>query len=127
MVLKIFFLFCLLTLTAKTESEAFYQDLFNVVAVGKVEVRLPDGTRCDVVTETHAIEVEFARKWCEGFGQSLWYGFQLNKKPGICLILESEKDRRFLIRLNSLIAHQKLDLKVWTIDPEGNVELGSNE
>ena len=43
------------------------------------------------------------------------------------MILESEKDRRFLICLNSLIAHQKLDLKVRTIDPEGKVELGSKE
>lgn len=26
------------------------------------EVTMPDGTRCDIVTETHAIEVDFADK-----------------------------------------------------------------
>ena len=50
---------------------------------GETEVVLPDKTRYDVVTETHAFEVEFASKWCEALGQSLWYSFQLNKKEGI--------------------------------------------
>ena len=35
------------------------------------EVRLPDGTRCDVETKTHAIEVDWAHKWYEEFAQSL--------------------------------------------------------
>jgi hypothetical protein len=46
---------------------------------------MPDGTRCDIVTETHAIEVDFADKWAEAIGQCLNYSFQLNKKAGILL------------------------------------------
>ena len=85
---------------------------------GKVEVRMPDDTRCDVVTKTHAVEVEWAYKWYEGIGQSLWYSYQSNLKPGIVLILRTEKDRKYLLKLNSLIDGKKLDIKVWVIDPK---------
>ena len=37
---------------------------------------MPDGARCDILTETHAIEVDFADKWAEAFGQSLNYAMQ---------------------------------------------------
>jgi hypothetical protein len=30
-----------------------------------VEVVMKDGTRCDILTATHAIEVDFAKKWAE--------------------------------------------------------------
>lgn len=53
---------------------------------------MPDGTRCDIVTDTHAIEVDFADKWGEAIGQSLNYAFQSNKRAGILLILEKESD-----------------------------------
>ena len=36
---------------------------------GKVEVVMKDGTRCDILTATHAIEVDFAKKWAEAIGQ----------------------------------------------------------
>ena len=68
------------------------------------------------------MKVEFAAKWCEGLGQALWYGFQLDKQSGIVLILRDEKDKRFLVRLKSLLAHRKLtDVKVWTITTEGGI------
>ncbi len=40
-----------------------------------------------------------------------------HKKAGIVLILRSEKDRKHLMRLRSLIAGKKLDIKVWVIEP----------
>ena len=43
--------------------EKEYQKEFAAKVGGKVEVRMGDGTRCDVVTETHAIEVDFGYKW----------------------------------------------------------------
>ena len=106
----------------EANSEKHYQAIFAKKMEGKEEVLLPDKTRCDVVTETHAVEVEFARKWTEGLGQSLWYSFQLNKKPGVVLIIEDEKDRRFLVRLKSLLKHRKLDdVQIWTITQEGSI------
>ena len=42
-----------------------------------------DGTRCDILTDTHAIEVDFADKWAEAIGQSLKYATQTGKKAGM--------------------------------------------
>lgn len=76
---------------------------------------MPDGTRCDLVTETHAIEVDFADKWGEAIGQSLNYAFQSNKRAGIILILESESDARHLIRVNSIVRYYDLPIDVLAI------------
>jgi hypothetical protein len=66
-------------------------------------VVLPGGTRCDCLTDTHAIEFDFGNKWAEALGQSSYYSLQTGRKPGIVLILENMKDRRYWIRLNTTI------------------------
>jgi len=76
---------------------------------------MPDGTRCDIVTDTHAIEVDFADKWAEAIGQSLNYAFQTNKRAGILLILENPKDERHLIRVQSIINHFDLPIDLMAI------------
>lgn len=47
---------------------------------------LQDGTRCDCITATHAIEFDFAHKWAEAIGQSLHYAGLTGKRAGIVLI-----------------------------------------
>ena len=106
-----------LTLLAKLP-ERYYQDKFALEINGETEVVTGDGTRCDILTETHAIEVDFARKWGEAIGQSLNYSFQLNRRAGILLILESPSDRRHLIRVNSIIQNFNLPIDVWEISAE---------
>ena len=44
-----------------------------------MEVVMKDCTRCDILTATHAIEVDFARKWAEAIGQSLNYAMHTGK------------------------------------------------
>lgn len=95
--------------------ESYYQDQFASRINGQTEVIAGDGTRCDILTDEYAIEVDFARKWGEAIGQSLNYGFQFNRKPGILLILEKPDDRKHYIRINSLVKHYSLPIKVWTI------------
>lgn len=56
---------------ARLNSESYYQKIAAEKYSGKTEVSMPDGTRCDIVTETHAIEVDFADKWGEAIGQGL--------------------------------------------------------
>lgn len=107
-----------LAIAKRKHHEKTYQEAFAKLVEGKTEVRMDDGTRCDIVTKTHAIEVDFADKWGEAIGQSLNYGFQTNLKPGILLILEEPEDYRHFIRINSLIAAYKLPIEVWTIDGE---------
>lgn len=93
--------------------EKEYQKIWCDEAGGTVEVIMPDGTRCDCLTEEYAIEFDFGPKWCEAIGQSLNYALQTNKKAGIVLILESQNDYKFWIRLNTVIDHFNLPVKTW--------------
>jgi hypothetical protein len=99
----------------RLNSESYYQKIAAEKYSGKTEVSMPDGTRCDIVTETHAIEVDFADKWGEAIGQSLNYAFQSNKRAGILLILEKKTDEKHLIRVNSIVQHFDLPIDVLAI------------
>ena len=79
-------------LQAKLHPESHYQQYYANLVGGETEVVLGDNTRCDIVTATYAIEVDFADKWAEAIGQSLSYALQLNLKPAIALILEEENE-----------------------------------
>lgn len=107
--------FLLLTATASALPERHYQDIFAAQIGGRTEVTAGDGTRCDILTDSYAIEVDFARKWGEAIGQCLNYGFQFNRQAGIVLILEKPSDRKHLIRVNSIIQHYDLPIKVWEV------------
>lgn len=100
---------------ARKYSEKWYEQKFNAHIGGK-STRLKDGTICDSVTDEYAIEVDFARKWYEAVGQSLHYSTVTGKKPGILLIMESIKDRKYLERLKIMLKYHSLSIKVWTID-----------
>ena len=95
--------------------EKWYQKKWCEEQKGRIEVVLPDGTRCDCVTDTHAIEFDFGSNWAEAVGQSSYYSIQTGKKPGIVLILETMKDRKFWIRLNTTVEHFKLPIDTWCI------------
>ncbi|UCD31994.1 MAG: hypothetical protein JSV38_14720 [Desulfobacterales bacterium] len=77
---------------------------------------MPDKTRCDCVTDTYAIEFDFASNWAESIGQGLHYSVLTNKKAGIVLILENLKDRKYWIRLNNTIEHFDLPIDTWSIE-----------
>lgn len=69
---------------------------------GQIEYRLPDKTRVDCLTEEYAIEFDYGNKWAEGIGQSLYYAKKTGKKPAIALILRSEKDNKYIERINAV-------------------------
>lgn len=97
------------------QPERYYQKKFSLEIGGQTEVIAGDGTRCDILTSEHAIEVDFARKWGEAIGQSLNYGFQFNRLAGILLILEKPSDQKYVIRVKSLIQHYNLPIRLWKI------------
>jgi len=72
--------------------ENYYQAKWCHKMHGQQEVVLPDKTRADCLTDTHAIEVNFANMWPEAIGQSLWCAMQTGMKVGIVLIVERPKD-----------------------------------
>lgn len=111
--------FCVNVLMSQThQKERYYQDIFAEAIRGKTEVVLSDGARVDIVTDTFAIEVDFAYKWAESIGQSMYYSEMLNKKTGVLLIMRNDKDDRYLNRLMKIAI--KYSITVWVINVEGN-------
>ena len=86
------------------QSEADYINRIAYLWKCDTEVSVANG-RVDLVTATHAFEVERAYKWKNSIGQALWYSLQTNKKPGIILIIESREDYKYGIMLNSALEH----------------------
>lgn len=98
--------------------EKWYQERW-CSSRGRMEVVLQDGSRCDCLTDTHAVEFDFGAKWAESIGQSLNYSAQTGKLPGIVLILERPGDERYLERIRTVDRAFGLGITVWTIDREG--------
>jgi hypothetical protein len=51
-------IFLLASATASALPEKHYQDIFAAQVGGRTEVTAGDGTRCDILTDSYAIEVE---------------------------------------------------------------------
>ena len=111
-------LIALLLLTGCTEKkhkEKYYQTQLCDDLDGVMEQSLLDRTRVDCLTDEYAIEVDFAKKWAEAVGQSLYYALMTEKKPGIGIIVgDSKKDKRNLKRLKVLT--DKYDIKIFEIE-----------
>ena len=81
-----------------------------------VEVKLWDDSRCDYVSNTHAIEIDWAtsNKVFEAIGQAEYYSIILDLKPGIILLVK-EKDkktaRKYIYRCQTVCT--KLGIKLW--------------
>ena len=113
--LLIFFLYSPITFAANIHKEKEYQELWCDQHNGEIEYVLDDKTRVDCLTEDYAIEFDFAYKWAEAVGQALYYALMTNKKPGIVLIMEKERDEKNLRRLEILT--DKYNIRLWTITP----------
>jgi hypothetical protein len=111
----IIFLFPSLLLAKRENPEKWYQERWCREHGGQIEVVLPDKTRCDCVTDTHAIEFDFGSGWAEAIGQSAYFSIHTKKKAGIVLILENVKDRRYWIRLKTTIEHFNLPIETWAV------------
>ncbi|MGE4296822.1 MAG: hypothetical protein AB7E47_02235 [Desulfovibrionaceae bacterium] len=99
--------------------EAVFANAWCTAHVGLREYVLPDGTRCDCLTATHAVEVEFAGfKLYEAVGQALHYAGVTGKRAGIVLVLRTPRDIRYVDRLRRTIKDHGLDIDVWTVGPE---------
>ncbi|MEA2100042.1 MAG: hypothetical protein U9P72_07925 [Campylobacterota bacterium] len=100
--------------TKKKYNERHYQTLLCDELDGEMEYVLKDRTRVDCLTDEYAIEIDFAKKWAESIGQSLYYAKITNKKPAVGFIMDSEKEKRFYKRLN-LIANE-YEIKIFVIE-----------
>lgn len=91
------------------KDEKYYQNKMCSQLGGEMEYTLFDKTRVDCLTSEYAIEVDFAKKWAEGIGQSLYYAQITNKKPAVALIV-GDDDEKYLKRIQ--IVADKFDIKI---------------
>ena len=115
-------IFCIVLMSTNAQAkrlhqEKRYQNQWCRDNGWETEVVLPDRTRCDCLTDTHAIEFEFGNKWAEAIGQALYYSIQTGKRAGVVLILEKQKDYKYWIRLNTIIEHYHLLIDTWKVGP----------
>ena len=90
-------------LAKRLYKEADYQNYWCRCHNGITEYKNPDYTRVDCLTETHAVEFDFANKWAESIGQALHYQYLTGKKGKVVLILENpQKEMCYYQRVKTL-------------------------
>lgn len=94
--------------------EKQYQKQWCEKNKGIMEYQLDDKTRIDCLLPKYAVEFDFANKWAECIGQSLYYGIKTNRTPACVLIMENgQKDLKYLNRLNQVAS--KNGIKTFTM------------
>jgi len=79
----------------------------------KVEVRLEDDSRVDLLNDTYAIEVDWADKWAESIGQSVHYGLLTDRKPAVLLLVrDPSHEWKSLVRAARVCGHLGIRLYV---------------
>ncbi len=113
--MKYILLLCLLPLSVfcRDNTEKHYQEIIAKQLSAQMEVQLPDRTRIDILTKTHAIEIDFADKWAEGIGQSLHYSVMTDLDAGLVLIVEKDSDNRYVERVKTLLRKKSLRIKLY--------------
>lgn len=111
-----------LCLNAKhLQKEKVYQEHFCQTYGGQTEYVLQDRTRVDCLLDEYAIEVDFAAKWAESIGQSLYYAQKTNRKAAVLLIIEDEyKESKYLKRLKEV--SRTHPIHIWTINKEFKID-----
>lgn len=96
-----------------SQNEAYYVNNWCTPDFGKKEFVLWDKSRCDCLTKDYAIEFDFAGKWAESVGQSLYYAKLTKRKPAVALILTKLTDVIYLKRLEALT--EQTGIKIFVI------------
>lgn len=111
---KILIIFIILnfmtSFAAHIKKESYYQKQWCNKWHGIMEYKLFDNTRVDCLTKTYATEFDFANKWAESIGQSLYYAQETNKKPAVVLILEKDSDMIYYNRAKKLADNYNIQL-----------------
>lgn len=96
-------------------NESSYQHAYCKAHNGIEEYELSDKTRVDCLTDTYAIEFDFAAlKWAESIGQALHYVLMTGKKPKVVLILDSKYKKKQMVYVERV----KRIAKTYNIDVE---------
>ena len=96
------------------ENEDYYNRQFCSEVSGQAEYRLPDRSRVDCLTDTHAYEADWADglKVYESIGQSLYYAAETGKKPGILLLVRKKNSDKHIRKVRRVIENWSLPIKL---------------
>ena len=92
-------------------NESFYVNQWCQSDFGKREFLLWDMTRVDCLTKDYAIEFDFAKKWAESIGQSMYYAKMTGKAQAVVLILTAPTDYRYVKR----VERTNNDIKIFLV------------
>tara|TARA_Y100001973_G_C5184200_1_gene326784 strand:- start:896 stop:1681 length:786 start_codon:yes stop_codon:yes gene_type:complete len=71
-------------------TERYWQDVIQEEVGGEKEYRLDDGTRVDLLFPHQAAEIDWADKWAEGIGQSIYYGLKTERDSLVILLAKKD-------------------------------------
>ncbi len=92
-------IFCFFFLSQTCGAKMYEKDYVNMYCTGKIEFMLPDKTRVDCLTDEYAIEFDYAKKWAESIGQSLYYSKMTDRKPAVAIIVKKPSDKKYIMRI----------------------------
>jgi hypothetical protein len=114
--MKLIILFIMLTIQSAyaIENEDYYNRQFCAQESGQAEYKLPDRSRIDCLTDTHAYEADWADglKVYESIGQSLYYAAETGKKPGILLLVRKKNSAKHIRKVRRVIESWSLPIKL---------------
>jgi len=85
----------------------------------ELEVVQWDKSRVDLLNEEYAIEADWAPKWAEAVGQSLYYSILTNKKPAIILLVKDmNKEAKYIYRCQSVCVKHNIKLYIEEVEDE---------
>tara|TARA_R110002020_G_scaffold46539_12_gene132367 strand:- start:2486 stop:2959 length:474 start_codon:yes stop_codon:yes gene_type:complete len=98
-------------------TERYWQDIIHEELSQKdgwgtieKEYRLDDGTRVDLLLQHQACEIDWADKWAEGIGQSIYYGLKTDRDPLVLLLAKKDGWEKYRDRV------EYCGIKCWVYD-----------
>ena len=77
----------------------------------EAEVRMPDSTRCDLVGNGQAIEVEWAEKWKEAPAQATLYSIWTGHRPVVFLLVKDwQEDKDNILRAKLVCEKLRIEI-----------------
>ena len=96
--------------TQRYGTETYWQDIIQKEIGGEKEYRLDDGTRVDLLFDDKACEIDWANKWAEGIGQSIYYGLKTDRPPLVILLAKKDGWEKYRDRV------EYCDIECWVYD-----------
>ena len=82
-----------------------------------LEIRLFNGKRIDLIWSDYAIEVDWANKFPEGIGQSLYYAAVTHRKPAVLLLVKNPiKDQKYIEQALVVCRSNEPRIRLWAYD-----------